>query len=129
MTKDNQRIRISISREHSDTKIDIEKIFEDLNVKIDANLMRFSAEELAMQIVIFLSGAFVGGAAWDLLKLSVKKLFKKYPKVRIVIQDNSSIMYAIKDDFSVSVIVTPDRIKEFEHIRTIDDMIKYLESK
>ena len=37
-------------------------------------------------------------------------------------------MYTIKNDFTVMVIVVPDREKEFEHIKNFDDLAKHIDS-
>ncbi len=38
-------------------------------------------------------------------------------------------MYTVKSDMSITVLVVPDRVKEFEHIKTIDDLVKHLKKK
>lgn len=128
-TKQIPKINISVSREHKKYKKDIRDSFVGLDVNFTGNLERKSLEDLPMQVMIFLGGAFVGGAAWDILKLGIKKLFNKFSNIRIVIRDDESIMYGIKSDFSVNVVVVPDRIKEFEKIKSFDDLIVYLSSK
>ena len=121
------KFHISISKEHKENLIDIKEIFNDFDVEVDANLMRFSAEDLPMQIMIFLGGAITSGLTWDLIKSAIKKTYKQFSKARITIMDKDSIMYAIKDDFTVGVIVVPDRKKEFEHIKNFDDLTKHLD--
>lgn len=129
MNKKRPQLKISISREHADNQLAIEESFEDFEVNFDAGLMRFSQGDLPMQVIISLVGIFVSGVIWDIFKLSLKKLFKKFPKAQVTIRDNNAIMYSIKADFSINVIVVPDREKEFEHIKKIDDLIKYWELK
>lgn len=124
-----QKISISVSSEHEKYLPDIEDAFGNLKVEHVGGLMRFSAQEMAMQVIIFLTTAFVGGAAWDLLKIGVNKLYKKFPKAHVTIRGNDSIMYTIKPDMAVSVIVTPERIREFEHIKSFDDLVFYLQNK
>ncbi len=123
-----EKLQISISREHSDVKGEISEIFKDLNASVKADYVRLSESELAMQVIIFLTTAFAGGALWDVLKWSIKELYKKHPKAMVEIRDSDSIMYAVKGDLSITVIVAPDRAKEFEHINTLDDLRKHLES-
>ncbi len=123
------KLHISISREHKENLAEIEEIFDDFDIEADAKLMRFSAEDLPMQIIIYLGGVVVGGLTWDLIKSAIKKTYEKFSKARIIIRDKDSIMYAIKNDFTVVVIVVPDRKKEFEHIKNFDDLVKYIDSK
>jgi hypothetical protein len=123
------QINISISQEHKRNLEGIEEIFKDFDVHAKADYMRFSADELPMQIFIFLSGAFVGGAAWDLLKFAIKKLYKKFPKSIITLRENDNVMYTVKANLQINVIVIPDRLKEFKHIKTFDDLINHFESK
>lgn len=123
------KLDISISKEHKEDLAEIEEIFSDFNIKADANLMRFSAEDLPMQIIIHFGSVIASGLTWDLIKLAIKKTYKKFSKARIIIRDKNSIMYAIKNDFTVVVIVVPDRKKEFEYIKNLDDLAKYMDSR
>ena len=123
------KLHISISKEHKENLVEIEEIFNDFDIEADANLMRFSAEDLPMQIIIYLGSAIAGGLTWDLIKSAIKKTYEKFSKARITIRDKDSIMYTIKNDFTVVVIVVPDREKEFEHIKNFDDLAKYIDSK
>lgn len=122
------KINISISQEHSDKKKDIEKVLSDFDVNFIGNLRRCSAEELAMQITFFITSSIVGGLMWDLFKTGIKKIFSKFNKAQIIIRDDNSIIYSVKKDLTVSVFVIPERMKEFEHIKNIDDLIKHFES-
>ena len=38
-------------------------------------------------------------------------------------------MYTIKNDFTVVVMVVPDRKKEFEQIKNFDDLAKHIDLK
>lgn len=122
-----QKISISVSREHEKCLPDITAAFGDFKVEYVGGLMRFSAQEMAMQVMIFLTTAFVGGAAWDLLKIGIKKLLNKFPQAYITIRGNDSIMYSVKPDLTINVIVVPERAKEFEHIKSLDDLIMHLQ--
>jgi hypothetical protein len=119
-------IEISISREHSEVETDVREFFEGLEAYVAADLVRKSDGNLPMQIMIFLGGVVVSGMTWDLIKLGVSRLFKKYPKAHIVIRDQAGIMYAIKHDGKVGVVVAPDRANEFSHIRHIHGLGKHL---
>ncbi len=122
MNKNKPKINISVDREHKDAQGIISEAFSDFEVQFDAGLIRKSVEDLPMQIMIFLSGAFVGGLAWDLFKLSIKKLFRKMPKAHVVLRDNNGIMYNVGGDLHVHAIVVPEKQKEFENIKTLDDL-------
>ena len=123
------KLHISISKEHKENLAEIEEIFSDFDIEADANLMRFSVEDLPMRIIIFLGSAIVGGLTWDFLKSAIKKTYERFSKAGITIRDKDSIMYTIKNDFTVVVIVVPDREKEFKHIKNFDDLAKYIDSK
>ncbi|HOX29921.1 MAG TPA: hypothetical protein P5080_02100 [Candidatus Paceibacterota bacterium] len=129
MKNKKSKLHISISREHKENLNEIKEIFNDFEIEADAGLMRFSAEDLPMQIVINIGGAIASGITWDLLKAAIKKTYQKFSKSGITIRDNDSIMYAVKSDLTVVVIVVPDRQKEFEHIRKFDDLAKHIEQK
>ena len=123
------RLSISISREHQENSNDIKGIFEDFDVEVNANHIRCTAGTLPLQVTVFIGSAIAGGLLWDLLKLAIKKVYKKFPNSRITLRDKDSIMYSIKNDFTVLVIVVPDRKKEFEHIKNFDDLGKYINLK
>jgi len=123
------KIHISISKEHEKNVIDIQEIFNDFDAEVDANLVRLSAEDLPTQIMIFLGGAVVSGLTWDLIKTAIKKIYQKFSKASVTIRDKDSIMYTIKNDFTVVVVVVPDRKKEFEHIKNFEDLTKHIAIK
>jgi len=123
------KLHISISKEHKENLAEIKEIFNDFDIEADANLMRFSAQDLPMQIIIYLASVIVSGLTWDLIKSVIKRTYKKFPKATITMRDKDSIMYTIKNDFTVVVIVVPDREREFEHIKNFDDLAKYIDSK
>ncbi len=129
MEDNKPELNISISREHKENLEAVKEAFKGFDVHIDAGYMRFSEGDLPMQIFIFISKAFIVRAAWDLFKIGIKKIYEKFPKARLVIRDKDSIMYTVKVDFTVNVIVVPDRWKEFEDIKTLDDVIEHLKSK
>lgn len=122
-------ISISLSKEHEKYLPEVKAALEGFDVHNIGGLMRFSAQEMAMQVMIFLTTSFIGSAAWDLLKIGVKKVLKKFPKSYVTIRDNNSIMYTVRSDMSINVIVVPDRAKEFENIKSFDDLAVYLQSR
>ena len=70
------KLHISISKEHKENLAEIKEIFNDFNVGVDANLMRLSAEDLPMQIIIHLGGIITDGLIWDLIKSAIKKTYE-----------------------------------------------------
>ncbi len=120
------QIQVHISKEHADQVGAVRKAFDNLPVNVSADHWRLSEGDLAMQITIFLSNIILGGAAWDLLKASIRKLRSQYSDAGIVIRDKNSIQYAIKPNEDIVVIVVPDRRQEFAHIKTLDDLIESL---
>jgi len=125
--KTKQEVSVSLSYEHAEYKPEIEKAFNGIHVKFIGDLRRFSAGELPMQIIIFLGGACVSGLFWDIIKAGIKKLYKKFKRVQITVRDRKYITYYVKKDFSVGAIVISDRKKEFEHIKTLDDLIAHMQ--
>ncbi len=118
--------KLSISTNTARSIPAIKEAFDGFDVEFKGILQQKSFGDIAMQVIIFLSGAFIGGATWDLFKVSVRKLLTKFPNAQIIIRDSNSIMYTIKDDNNVMVIVVPDRVHEFSHIQTLDDLIQHL---
>jgi len=129
MNNDKPKLSISISREHQENLVYIKDIFKDFNAEINANLIRCSANELPMAIIIFIGGSIASGLTWDLIKLAIKKTYEKFPKSRITVRDKDSIMYTIGVDLTVNVRIPPGKEKEFEHIKNFDDLGKYINSK
>lgn len=112
------KLHISISKEHKENLPEIKEFFKDFDVETDAEFIRFSTGDLPMQIIIFIGSAVASGLVWDLIKLALKKTYEKFPKSRVTLRDKDSIMYSIKNDFKVEVIVIPDRKKK---IRTYQE--------
>lgn len=129
MEDNRPELNISISREHNENLEAVRRAFKDFNVHIDAGYMRLSEGDLPMQVFIFILKSFIAGATWDLFKIGIKNIYEKFPKARITISDKDSVRYTVRADFTVNVMVVPDRWKEFKNIKTLDDVIKYLKSK
>ena len=123
------KLHISLSKEHGKYQPDVTEAFKGLDVSFDAGLMRFSAEEMAMQVILNIGLGVASSAVWDAIKLGIKKLHKNFKTVRITLRDSDSIMYTVKPDSSVVVLAVPDRMKEFEHIKNVDDLIRHLKRK
>ena len=128
-TNTEPKLHISLSKEHKKYQTDVTDAFKGFDTSFDNGLMRFSSAELPMQIILSFGGWVVSNIAWDLLKSSVSKIYKKFTQAKITVRDSDSIMFNIKPDLSVSVLVIPDRAKEFAHIKTVDDLIIYFKSK
>ncbi len=127
MTKQDlqNNISISLSSEHVQYADDVRACFQDLDIPVEANYGRKSAEELPMQIMIFLTGAIGGGIVYDLLKIGIKKVYEKFKNAKVAIR-HEGIMFSVSSNGEVQAIVLPERQKEFEYIKTIDDLIDYL---
>lgn len=126
---DTESLYISLSREHGRFQDDVKNSFGRLDVVVRADYMRFSEGDLPMQVIIFLGSAFVGGAAWDLLKLGIKNLHQKFKKVNVSVRDTESIMYSILPNGTVRTIVVPEREQEFVEVKTLDDLITRLKNQ
>lgn len=122
------QIHISLSREHKKNQTDVADIFNDFDVSFDNGLMRFSEGELAMAVIISLGGWVASNVAWDLLKYAVQKLYKKFPHTQITIRDDKAVMYTVRPDLTVGVVVPPDRTKEFEHIKVFADLVAHFQN-
>lgn len=114
--------------EHASCASDIEDCFKKLKVPVSANYMRCSAEELPMQIIIFLGGAVAGGAFYDLVKLGIQNIFKKFKNIRIEIRDKNYISYSVRPDGSAHANVLPNEKEKYKYIKTIDDLLTHLQS-
>lgn len=124
-TNTQPKLHISLSKEHNKYQSDVAEAFKGLDISFDGGLMRFSAEEMAMQVIIGIGSS----AAWDLIKIGIKKLHQKFNTARITLRDSDSVMYTVKPDLSVTVLVIPERMKEFEHIKTFNDLVSHLKKE
>lgn len=122
----NSGIVVSISSNSKDIEPCVRAAFSDLDCDINSDYYRKSAESLSTQIIIFLEGCILSGATWDLIKLGISKLFRKHNEIVFTIRDNDGIMFAIKKDWKVVALVTPNRQKEFSKIKNIHDLERYL---
>ncbi|MHB1316376.1 MAG: restriction endonuclease subunit S [Minisyncoccota bacterium] len=128
-TNTKPKLHISLSKEHSKYQPDVADAFKGLDVSFDGGLMRFSTEEMVMQVILAIGTGVVSSAVWDLIKVGIKNIHKKFNPARVTLRDSDSVMYTVKPDLSVTVLVVPDRAKEFEHIKTFDDLISYLKKE
>ncbi len=129
MTQTTQNgISISLSMEHKKYVPEVEACFGDLNIPVSPNYGRNSAEELPMQVMIFLAGAITSGITYDLLKIGIKKVFQKFKNTRIAIR-HEGIMFSVSKTGEVNTIVIPERQKEFVHIKTLNDLFLYLKGE
>ena len=77
------KIRISISKEDVDIEPYVREAFADLNCEVINSYNRKSAEDLMMQVMIFLGEKVLSSLVWDLLKAGIGKLFRKYPQINM----------------------------------------------
>lgn len=126
-TESINRIHISVSREHSRYLKEIEDCFQKLNASVDASYVRKSAEELPIQIIIFLGSSILSGFVYDLIKAGINKLFSKFQKAQITVRDAHSIMFSIDPHGRVMPIVVPSLREKYSHIKTLDDLFSYLQ--
>lgn len=131
MTSNNSssQLNISLSREHKDYISEVKKVFGELNPKVEANLIRESGEELPLQIIIFISKAVAINIAWDLLKIGIENLFDKFSKPNVIIRDSKSTMYSVQKDFTINVVVPPEKKEEYEHIEDFNDLKEHLKNQ
>ena len=126
----NNQIKILLSAEHRNYVEDIEKCFDDLNIKIEAGYVRKSIEELPMQVLIFLTGAITTGITWDLIKIGIKKVRKKFKKVGIRITGKNQNVYNINLRGQINVfLVSNGKTKVISNITSIDDLFKHLQKQ
>lgn len=125
MNTDN-KITIAISNESKDIEPHVRDAFSGLDCDVNSNYSRKSADSLPTQIMIFLGGAILSGATWDIIKFGIGKLFRRYDKITVTIRDNNGTMFTVKRDWKIVVLVVPDRQKEFSKIKNIYSLGKYL---
>jgi type I restriction enzyme S subunit len=128
-TNTQPKLHISLSKEHNKYQSDVADAFKGLDISFDGGLMRFSAQEMAMQIILNLGISVLSSAMWDAIKVGVKKLHKKFNTARVTLRDSDSIMYTVKPDLSVTVLAVPDRMKEFAHIKNLDDLVVHFQKR
>lgn len=123
---DKPQLQISLSLEHQQYQTDVAKAFEGLDVSFSPGLMRFSAMEIPMQLIIRVGAWASSSLAWDLLKLAIQKLYKKFTNVRITFRDSNSVMYSVDKDLNIFIIAVPEKLKDLKEIKKIDDLKKYI---
>lgn len=124
--KNKPQLHIHLSEEHRKYQRDVANAFKGLNISFDGGLVRASEADLPMQLIVGVGAWVASNIAWDLLKAGVRRLYKKFANSRVTIRDTESVMYTIKQDFTVSILVMPSEVKKFEHIKTIDDLAEHL---
>ena len=126
----NNQIKILLSAEHRNYVEDIEKCFDDLNIKVEAGYVRKSIEELSMQVLIFLTGAITTGVTWDLIKIGIKKIRERFKKVGIRIIDKNQNIYNIPSEGQITIfLVFNGKTKVISNIKTVEDLFNYLQNQ
>ncbi|MCF7835237.1 hypothetical protein K9M48_04285 [Candidatus Gracilibacteria bacterium] len=128
------KLELSLSGDLYDDREEIKKYFTDLGLEVNTGslIKKFSQippSEIIIDIGKFVFGAIATGVIYDLFKIGIQKIFKKFKNTKVIVRDNHSIMYNIHIDNSVNVIVIPDRKEEFAYIKTVDDLISYLKKE
>lgn len=129
MKNNKPQLHISLSKEHEKNLSDVKDAFNGFDVHYAGGLMRFSEMEMAMQVIVSVGGWVVSNLAWDFIKLGIERVYQKFPRAHVTIRDDGGVMYTVKSDLSIFVVVIPDRTKEFEYIKTIDDLAAHLQNK
>jgi type I restriction enzyme S subunit len=124
--KEKGEIKISISKGYDDQIPEIKNCFSNLNISIKDDYYQKSFGETSMKVFIFLGTSILGGIVYDLIKGGIQKIFKKFKKTEVFIRDKNGIIFNIKRNYKVNVIVVLDRTEEFSHINNLDDLINYL---
>jgi len=121
---------ISLNKISSEYLPEVQECFKDTWIKIDTNSSWKSfSEKPLLDIIIFLWGALVWWAFYDIVKSWIKALFTKHPDWKIIIRGKGNIMFNVKWDSTVNVLVVPGREKEFENVKNIDDAIEYIKKQ
>lgn len=128
------KLELSLSWDLYDDREEIKKYFTDLGLEVNtwSLIKKFSQippSEIIIDIGKFVFWAIATWVIYDLFKIWIQKIFKKFKNTKVIVRDNHSIMYNIHIDNSVNVIVIPDRKEEFAYIKTVDDLISYLKKE
>jgi len=128
------KLELSLSWDLYEHREEIEKYFTDLGLEVNTRslIKKFSQippSEIIIDIGKFVFWAIATWVIYDLFKIWIQKIFKKFKNTGIIVRDNHSIMYNIHVDNSVNVIVVPDRKEEFAHIKNVDDLISHLKKE
>lgn len=123
------KLDISLSRGYLENKQEICEAFEGFDVRFKGELVYKSVEQPVMQIIIFIGKTIAGGIIYNLLKRGIKKIFHKFSDAEIIVRDSESIMYYIKQNLNVNVVVVPERRNKFSHIETLKDLVQHLKNK
>lgn len=118
-------ISIIISSEHKFFLDEIKNLFPD--IEVDANYSRKGLEDLPIQVLIFIGQAVIGNAIYDILKSGIQIFFNKFNEGKVIFRIWNGMMFNINKKGEVKAITFPDKMKEFEHVKNIDDLIKFLE--
>lgn len=114
-------IKISLSEEHCTFLGDVKDCFNGLDLDIKANYSRKSGIDLPMQIMIFVGSSILGGIIYDSLKISIKKLLKKFKEANLTIIDEKGSWYQFNKNQKIKLIHPLNESKEFGE-KTIDEL-------
>lgn len=122
----NNKILISISKEHSREEENIKKIFSKIDCDIKSDYERKSDGNLPMQIIIFVGNQILSSAIWNVLCYSIKRCFKKFKNSKVLVEDNFGNFFPISNKLKVNISKNFEDKKEIKNIKNIYSLGKYL---
>lgn len=122
----NNKILISISKEHANEDENIKKIFSKLDCDIKYDYERKSDGNLPMQIIIFIGESVISSAIWNVLCYSVRRYFKKFKNSKVLIEDNFGNIFPVSNKLKVNISKDLEINKEIKKIKNIHGLGKYL---
>lgn len=123
---ENNKILISISKEHANEEENVRKIFSKLDCDIKSDYERKSDGNLPMQIIIFIGESILSSAIWNTLCYSIKYYFKKFKNSKVLIEDNCGNIFPISNELKVNINKDFEIKKEIKKIKNIHSLGKYL---
>ena len=127
-----QKLQILINKNIADKKEYIRDVFSDFDIKFDFFVIKNIDTRDILDISIAIGKWVLSSTAWDLLKLSFTKIFKKDINSIISINIKGNIVIFINKDFSISIptLITiqdqelKDKLSKIKDINDLQDFLK-----
>ncbi len=133
MENDKPKIDITISEEHAEKYKDIiVNCFDEFEVGKPGAYVRKSFEELPIEIIIGIGQPIfdlvIKGLIWDMLKLSINKVFKKTPATHILIRiEGAPVVFGVDEEGKVKAVMCLNP-EDYKDIQDMDDLYEYIKT-
>ena len=127
-----EKLKILINKNNQNEIEYFRNVFSDFDLKVDVFITKSIDVNNILNITIEIGKWVLSSTAWDLLKLSFTKIFKKDSSNRISVNINDNIFIYIDKDWNIKIpsLITmnnqelKDKLSKIKNINDLQDFLK-----